>query len=150
MYSKQEISLTRQQFWTAFGQYLSPIPSAEGEKLNWVNYKTSVKHIRFIMEIENTTATIAIELSHPEKAERENARSKLDSLQADLEAVMGEHWQWQIQAEKDGRITDRFYTTLSPVNMMERSDWPALISFFKPRIIALDRFWTDSRFIFEM
>ena len=28
MYSKKEISLTRHEFWTAFGQYMAPITSA--------------------------------------------------------------------------------------------------------------------------
>ena len=150
MYSKQEISLTRQQFWTAFGQYLAPILSAEGEKPNWVNYKTGVKHIRFIMEVEGSTATIAIELSHPGKEARENTRSKLESLQQDFEAVMGESWQWQVDIEKDHRITDRLSASLSRVNIMDKSDWPALISFFKQRVLLLDRFWSDFKFIFEI
>jgi hypothetical protein len=28
---------------------------------------------------------------------------------------------------------------------MDRTQWPALISFFKPRIIALDAFWETYR-----
>ena len=34
MYSKQEASFLNQKFWTSLGQYLAPIPSAEGEKIN--------------------------------------------------------------------------------------------------------------------
>ncbi|MFC7667142.1 hypothetical protein ACFQT0_06705 [Hymenobacter humi] len=39
--------------------------------------------------------------------------------------------------------------SLSPVNLFSRDDWPALISFFKPRIIALDAFWADAQYTFE-
>jgi hypothetical protein len=64
MYSKQEAAQLRQEFWTAFGQYMSPVLSAEGEKVNWVNYKTGEKDIRFRMSADNKTAEIAIELTH--------------------------------------------------------------------------------------
>jgi hypothetical protein len=30
MYKKGEASQLRQAFWTAFGQYVAPVPSAEG------------------------------------------------------------------------------------------------------------------------
>ena len=60
MYSKKEISLTRQEFWTAFGQYMAPIPSAGGEKINWINYKTGVKHIYFKMEADQKFASIGL------------------------------------------------------------------------------------------
>jgi len=30
---------------------------------------------------------------------------------------------------------------LPAVNILKENDWPAIISFLKPRIIALDKFW---------
>ena len=47
MYTKHEISKTRQEFWTTFGQYIKPVPNADGTKTNWKNYKTGVKHMYF-------------------------------------------------------------------------------------------------------
>ena len=64
MYSKQEASFLNQKFWTSLGQYLAPIPSAEGEKINWINYKTGEKDIRFLMVAENDQAKISITFSH--------------------------------------------------------------------------------------
>ena len=49
MYSKAEATQLRQAFWTAFGQYMAPVPSAEGETTNWINYKTGFKHLYFRM-----------------------------------------------------------------------------------------------------
>ena len=54
------------QFWTTFGQYIAPVFSAEGEKINWINYKTAVKFIRFRLQANNNVASIAIELSNPD------------------------------------------------------------------------------------
>ncbi|MFA6248901.1 MAG: DUF4268 domain-containing protein, partial [Mucilaginibacter sp.] len=49
MYSKDQASQLKQAFWTAFGQYMGPVLSAEGLRTNWINYKTGVKHIYFRM-----------------------------------------------------------------------------------------------------
>ncbi|TVP42967.1 MAG: DUF4268 domain-containing protein, partial [Mongoliibacter sp.] len=38
---------------------------------------------------------------------------------------------------------------LADVNVMEKDDWPAIISFLKPRIIALDAFWSNIKPAFE-
>ena len=67
MYTKQEASLIRQKFWTVFGQYLSPIPGAGGEKVNWINYKTGVKGISFKMNADNNRAYVSIEISLSDK-----------------------------------------------------------------------------------
>lgn len=64
MFSKQEASQLRKDFWTTFGQYMKPVPSADGEKVNWVNYKTGEKDILFRMEAGNKKATISIDLVH--------------------------------------------------------------------------------------
>jgi len=66
MYSKDEVSQLKQEFWTAFGQYMSPILSAEGIRANWVNYKTGLKHVYFRMNANKRSASIAIELAHPD------------------------------------------------------------------------------------
>ena len=33
MYSRQEASILRKKFWTSFGQYLRPLPNADGEMI---------------------------------------------------------------------------------------------------------------------
>jgi len=63
MYSKQQASQLRQEFWTAFGKYMQPVRSSDGEKVNWINYKTGAKHIFFRMHAAHGAA-ISIELTH--------------------------------------------------------------------------------------
>ena len=70
MYSKEEASKLRQQFWITFGKYMKPIPSAEGLPINWVNYKTGVKHIYFRMNAEQKQTSIAIAITHADLATR--------------------------------------------------------------------------------
>jgi hypothetical protein len=38
---------------------------------------------------------------------------------------------------------------LTGVNIFRNEDWPAIISFLKPRIMALDSFWSLARYQFS-
>jgi hypothetical protein len=151
MYSKQEASQLRQEFWTIFGQYMSPILSADGEKVNWVNYKTGEKYISFKMDAGNRGATIGIEISHPDADIQQLYFEQFQQLQKLLHDVVNEDWNWQLHHTTDtGKVISRIYTELPGASIMNRSHWPDLISFFKPRIIALDEFWSSARYGFEM
>ena len=66
MYSKDEASQIRQAFWTTFGQYIAPQLSADGLKINWVNYKTGIKYLYFKMDADKRSATIEILIAHPD------------------------------------------------------------------------------------
>lgn len=66
MYSREQVSLLKQEFWTIFGQYLAPVLSSEGLKVNWINYRTGLKHVYFRMDADKRKASIAIEITHPD------------------------------------------------------------------------------------
>lgn len=146
MYSKQEASLLRQEFWTVFGKYMLPIASAEGEKINWVNYKTGKKYIRFVMDADNRKAGIAVVLLHPGIAERKEVFDQMLVLKDALEGG----WNWDASCTgEQGHTMGCIYASLENISILNKADWPELISFFKPRLMALDRFWCDHKFVFE-
>jgi hypothetical protein len=150
MYTKAEASQLRQAFWTTFGQYMQPVPAAEGEPVNWVNYKTGMKHLYFRMQADNRQATIAIEMTQPDAGIRELFFEQFLELKTLLHETLGEEWTWELEAtDANGLPLTRIYRELRPANVFNRESWPALISFFKPRIVALDAFWVDARYTFE-
>ncbi|RYZ22216.1 MAG: DUF4268 domain-containing protein, partial [Chitinophagaceae bacterium] len=60
-------------------------------------------------------------------------------------------WRWQLHtANEYGKVISRIYTELSRVSVFKKEEWPALISFFKSNIIALDEFWSNVKYSFEM
>jgi hypothetical protein len=151
MYSKEQASQLKQAFWTAFGKYMGPVLSAEGLRTNWINYKTGVKHILFKMQADNKTASIAIEIAHPDKELQQLFFEQFDSYKTMLHSTFGEEWQWQLHTTDEyGKTLSRIYPELAPVSIFQKEDWPKLISFFKPRIIALDEFWSDAKAAFEL
>ena len=150
MYSKDEASQLKQAFWTTFGQYISPQLSAEGLKINWINYKTGVKHLYFKMEADKRSASIAIEIAHPDSGIQELLFEQFKELKTMLHSSLQEDWDWQLHTTNDqSKITSRIFKQIDNVSIFNKNDWSALISFFKPRIIALDKFWSDAKYAFD-
>ena len=141
MYSKEQTSKLKTQFWTNFGQYMKPVPGASGLPVNWINYKTGIRHIHFKMEAANTSAFIAIEISHPQQEERLDYYKQFISLKKLLASTTVFNWQWNETYQTDHKTISSISLQLNGVNILHQADWPAIISFFKPRIIALDAFW---------
>ena len=150
MYSKAEVSQLRQAFWTTFGQYMAPVLSAEGLAINWINYKTGVKGVQFRLHADNRRASIGIELTQLDAGVRELFFEQFLALKTLLHETLGETWTWEADAVNEhGQPLSRVYKELGPANLFSRDDWPALISFFKPRLIALDEFWSGAQYAFE-
>lgn len=150
MYTREQASQLRQAFWTAFGRYISPHPSAEGLKINWLNYKTGLKHVFFRMQADNKVASIAIELTHPDTQLQELYFEQFVQWRQVLHTSLGEEWDWILHTrDEQGRVVSRIVKQISPVNVFNQDDWPKLISFFKPRMIALDDFWCTAKHSFD-
>lgn len=150
MYTKQEASTLRQAFWTRFGQYMKPVLGAIGEPVNWLNYKTGIKGIFFRMDADREQASIAIEIRQADERLYLHYLEKITQLKSMLEETMGESWQWEIdQVDASGNNHSRIGITLNGVNIFNSNDWPAIISFLKPRIVALDAFWNLAKDLLE-
>lgn len=150
MYSKEQASLLRKQFFTALGQYMLPVLSASGWKVNWLNYKTGVKHLYFRIEAPNRGCEVGIVISHPDETDRRNTFGKLLELRTVFEAEAGNDWIWEPNAKDEfGKKLSRIFVRLNHVSVLNQQDWPAIISFLKPRLIALDAFWSMARDQFE-
>lgn len=148
MLRRAEASRIKEEFWTTFGRYMNPVPSAEGVPINWINYHTGVKGIHFRMDAGSRSATIAISIEHADKAIREMYFEHFATLRGLLESEMNEEWEWQKDTNSD-RPASRIVKILPGPSVFNKDNWPEMISFFKPRIIALDAFWTDARYTFE-
>ena len=150
MFKRQEASRLREEFWTTFGRYMSPVPSAEGVKINWINYRTSLKDLHFRMDVSSHSAMISIALEHQDSGIRELYFQQFLELKKLLHATLEEEWEWQSHTRTaEDKIISRICKEMTGVSVFNKEQWPDLISFFKPRIIALDRFWEESRYSFD-
>jgi Domain of unknown function (DUF4268) len=151
MYTKEHASKITQDFWTKFGKYMAPVPSAEGQRANWVNYKTGIADLSFKMDVKRFEASIAIEIYHkrPEYAQR--IFHQFELLKTIITKGFGETWLWEkdIENEQHQRLSS-ISISQGGCDIFNHAQWPLIISFLKPRIILLDEFWCSHKMIFEM
>jgi len=132
------------------GRYMSLSASATGEKVNWINYKTKVKHIQFKLTVDDKEASLCIELSNPDLEKQKQLFNQFIADQSLLFGYTDENWQNHLyipspedQLSPEGRIVSFLYQEKKGVNVYQKSDWPAIISFFKDLLIGLDKFWNE-------
>lgn len=129
---------------------MAPVLSAEALPINWINYKTGLKGVAFRLHADLRHARIGIELTQPDAGVRELFFEQFREVKTLLHAAVREEWHWEPTAVNEhGQPLSCIYQELQPVNLFNRDDWPALISFFKPRLIALDEFWSEAQYAFE-
>lgn len=150
MYSREEASQIRKTFWTTFGKYIRPIPSADGMKVNWVNYKTGYRGMYFRMDADKKRAIVAVTFEQKDPVLRELFYEQMLELQSYFHNTVEEEWIWEANAtDSKGKTYSQVYTKLENVSVFKESDWPELITFFKNRMIALDDFWSMAKHHFE-
>lgn len=151
MYSKEQASRIKQAFWTAFGQYMALQPTTEGGKVNWINYKSGIKHLYFRMQADQHQASIGIEITHPDPGIQELMFEQFFSYKNILTGYLHEEWEWTLHDKNEfGKTISSITMSINNVNIFKQEAWPALISFFKPRIMALDEFWSDVKYAFDL
>ena len=128
---------------------MRPVPSAEGWPTNWINYKTGLKSVYFRLHADARLARLSIDLVQPDADVRALFFEQFEALKTLLHETLGEAWTWEpATTDAHGQPLARIYRELRPANVFSRDSWPALISFFKPRLVALDAFWADAQYSF--
>ncbi len=151
MYTREEASAVRQKFWTSFGKYMQPIPSATGEKVNWINYHTGIKGVAFKMNADNNVAYVAIEICLTNTILQQQYFEVFLNLKKHFVTLAGNEWVFENELENGyGKTVSIISTSISKINIFRETDWPMIISFFKKNMIALDAFWAEYKIAFEM
>ncbi len=95
------------------------------------------------MSADNEMARVAIMLSHPDRDIQLLFMEQFEQMKTYLHNTLGEQWIWDVEAyDHLGRPTSMIYKELDQVNVLDKDSWSRLITFFKPRIISLDEFWS--------
>ncbi|WP_421873690.1 DUF4268 domain-containing protein [Marinoscillum sp.] len=150
MFSREEASRIKEEFWTTFGQYMKPVPSADFLSVNWINYNTGLKDVFFRMDTKRKSAVIAITMEHRDPEIQELFFEQFLQLKTLLHAELEEEWAWELNVpDENAKIISQIYKELPGKSVFNRDLWSDLISFFKPRIIALDAFWENAKYAFD-
>ena len=102
------------------------------------------------MNAGKDAASLSIQMTG-EKLQREKFFERMIQFRALFESTVRGEWIWMKEKlDENGRSISVIETILAGVNVYDKNDWPAIISFLKPRITALDEFWTSVKDFIEM
>ncbi len=151
MYSKEEAYQKKKDFWISYGSYMKLQFNAEGESINWINYKTGVKGIYFRTNVDRKFAEVFIEIDHPDPSFRHLIWEQFVEYENVLHSYVGDKWIWtEDDFDEDGKAISTIKIRLDGVSIFRDSDWPTIISFLKEKMINLDEFWIDHKDSFEI
>ena len=150
MYSEKESAGIREKFWTALGQYLAPIPSAAGVRINWINYKTGIKGITFTSHADNNTACVAVEIFNNNTMLQHHYFDLFHKFAPEIGGINLSEWKYEKEYLKyTGKTISFISAELKAVNLYNEAEWPEIISFIKKQLMALDLFWNEYKPEFE-
>jgi len=151
LYSKEEAYQKKKDFWISYGSYMKLQLNAEGESINWINYKTGVKGIYFRTNVERKHAEVMIMIDHPDPDFRQMIWEQFEEYEIVLHSYIGEDWIWNARDfDEEGKEISSIKITLDRVSIFRDEDWPTIISFLKERMKNLDEFWVDHKESFEI
>ncbi|RZK18552.1 MAG: DUF3520 domain-containing protein, partial [Flavobacterium sp.] len=82
--------------------------SSEGLRVNWINYKTGIKHLYFKMDADGKKVRIAIEISHPDASIQELLFEQFKEFKTILTSYLEEDWTWELHTSDDyGKMVTR-------------------------------------------
>ncbi|MBB6464016.1 DUF4268 domain-containing protein [Flammeovirga kamogawensis] len=150
MFSKEEASKIRSEFWTKFGKMMAPHRSQGGAKVNWTNYKTGVKNIYFKMDVDSKKASIGIYLTHKDVEIQEIYFQQFVDMKDYMQSILNEKWEWELNSRNEiGQVVSKIYIEKHGLNMFRKDNWADIYQFLQPRILKLDEFWDDTKEVFK-
>ncbi len=151
MYGKQEAQEKRKAFWTKYGKLMKPIVSQRGRKVNWVNYESGVKGIKFRTEWVKNTVQISIDIDHSDPDIQYLHWEQLWESFGILKQLMGEEnltFEREYYGVYDFPI-GRIYRTEEVGSIYNEDSWPQAFQFYKTNIIQLDEYWSMIEHLFD-
>ncbi|MEO5967207.1 MAG: DUF4268 domain-containing protein [Ferruginibacter sp.] len=145
MYSNKEISKIQAEFWTTFGLYMRPVPGVHGERVNWINYKTHIKHLSFNLLFTDNFASLKIIFAHPELDKQISFLKTFYIFKSELKS-----FPQPLILSKGFSISEptTIECVLNNVNIFNKETWPAAITFLKETMVQLDVFWQNNKYVF--
>lgn len=151
LYSKEEAFQKKKDFWISYGGYMKLQNNADGERINWINYKTGIKGIYFRTNVDRKFAEVLVQIDHQDPDLRQLIWEQFEEYEIVLKSYIGEDWIWsKVDFDEDGKDISTIKIRLEDVSIFRDNDWPAIISFLKERMKNLDEFWVDHKDSFEI
>jgi len=102
------------------------------------------------MDAGKNFASVCISIEQQDAGVRELYFEQFVEFRTLLQMTLNEEWAWEKEFHlPGGTVVSRIGTQLDGVSVFNKNDWPDIIAFLKPRIVALDSFWENAKYSFD-
>lgn len=136
MYSKEEASQIRKDFWIAFDTYSRKYL---GPTRKWVTYNTGIKDFILKFDINRENAKVMLLIENKSEDKRFDIFVKLKEIELLYESILGDGWIWNEQFVLDNKKeVCAVYKQLDNVNIYKKEDWSKIFDFFALEMLKLE------------
>jgi len=149
MFTKEEEKQIRFDFWSELNDQLDQVRGVNGNKVNWTNFNTHIRHLYFRMEADQQGTRLCIDLQFPDESIRSLFYEQFTEFEQKLSDHFGDLLIWTPRFDHtNGKEIARIAISLDGPNLFKREDWPAMHTFLVDNFKKLERFWSDFSEIF--
>lgn len=135
MFSKEEASLIRQEFWTSFGKSFPR---------KWLLYNTKIKGFSFKFEALRKSAMVCIDITHPDAIANELIYDQMLSLKKLLEVELPTVIYDDSFELETGKRIHRIYVSLEEkFSIYNKSTWRSCYEFFVETMPTFESFYYE-------
>lgn len=118
--------------------------SDSGRQVNWLNYPTGLKELYIRLEVDNSSAQFSIDIQNKDQGVRELIWEQFIELKKVLENEMGEDAVWsKVEYNLAGQEISKVSWKIDNVSMYRETDKTPIFNFFKSKLIAFDKFYSE-------
>ncbi|MFM7006462.1 MAG: DUF4268 domain-containing protein [Flavobacteriales bacterium] len=144
MLSKEARKAWNEAFWLGFKNHMRAQLSANGKRVNWINYPTQVKNTYLRMVCEGKNISLCYDIQFKDEGIQAIFWEQLTELKVVLESNMSIPTHWEASfLNKEGQQIGRIYWQLEGANYYAQNDWPLIYAFFKKHLKEFDVFYQE-------
>lgn len=144
MFTKDEMKNLKTDFWNGFKKTMQNVKSANGRKMNWLNYPTDVKDIYLRCEADQHGARLCFDFQMKDAGIRQLFWEQMVELKKVLELETGTDAMW-IENTSSFSVPqfNRIVWENPSLNFYNQANHPQIYAFLKERLIAFDKFYQE-------
>lgn len=141
MFSKEESTKMRQEFWTSFGKSFPK---------KWTLYDTKIKGFAFKFHFDTKKARALLEID----GDLEHRLKYFEKLQSLQDIILTEFWEDAIFddqfLQENGKEISAIYVEKQGVSIHNRNTWQETMVFLNEKMQKLEDFWQEYEDFFKM
>lgn len=147
MYSKEETTQLRKQFWLSFDEYSKPYLPKNGK---WMTYNTGIKDMNLKFDVSRNYARVLLAVENKNEDLRFDIFCKLHECELVLENYLGADWIWdETFTLENGKNVCALYKQINGVDMLQKECWDKMHKFLAEEMQKLEKAITEIRPFFE-